>query len=310
MKDLKGVKILLGPSSFASLDYSPMEKLLEAGCEVIDNPYKRKLNEEELLELLDGDISGLIAGLEPLNRKVLSGSKLKVISRCGSGMTNVDLEAARDLGIKVYSTPDGPTSAVAELTLGVLLSLLRFIPQMNEDLHQGKWNKKIGMQLEGKTVVIIGFGRIGKRFAELLESFNVKIIIVDTCVNNNSFKYTLLPLEEALINADIISLHCSYDDEILGEKEFSIIKNGVFILNASRGGVINETCLRKSLDGGKVAGAWLDTFEQEPYCGSLKEYPQVILTPHVGSYTRECRKSMETEAVENLLSGFQDTNET
>lgn len=306
MKDLKGVKILLGPSSFASLDYSPMKKLLEAGCEVIDNPYKRKLTEEELLELLDNDISGLIAGLEPLNRKVLSDSKLKVISRCGSGMTNVDLEAARDLGIKVYSTPDGPTSAVAELTLGVLLSLLRFIPQMNEDLHQGKWNKKIGMQLEGKTVVIIGFGRIGKRFAELLEAFNVKIIIVDTCVNNNSFKYPLLPLEEALVNADIISLHCSYDEEILGEKEFSLIKNGVFILNAARGGVINEMCLRKSLDSGKVAGAWLDTFEQEPYCGSLKEYPQVILTPHVGSYTRECRKSMETDAVENLLSGFQD----
>lgn len=306
MKSLKGVKILLGPSSFASLDYTPMEKLLRAGCEVIENPYKRKLTEDEVFKLLSGDIHGLIAGLEPLNRKVLTNSKLKVISRCGSGMTNVDMETARELGIKVYSTPYGPTSAVAELTLGVLLSLLRFIPQMNEDLHQGKWNKKIGMQLEGKTVVIIGFGRIGQRFAELLEPFNVKIIVVDPYINKNSINFTLLSLEDALVKADIVSLHCSYEAEIIGGKEFSIMKNGVLLLNASRGGVVNETDLRKSLDSGKVAGAWLDTFKQEPYCGSLKECAQVVLTPHVGSYTMECRKSMEIEAVENLLLGFQE----
>lgn len=302
---MKGIKILIGPSSFASLDNAPMEKLLGAGCEVIDNPYKRKLTEDELLELLSGNISGLIAGLEPLNKRVLTNSKLKIISRCGSGMTNVDQETARELGIKVYSTPYGPTSAVAELTVGVLLGLLRFISQMNEDLHQGKWNKKIGIQLEGKTVVIIGFGRIGQRFAELLKPFNVEIVIVDPYSNRNTINFTLLPLEEALVKADIVSLHCSYEDEIIGEKEFSIMKPGVLLLNASRGGVVNEEDLRKFLDNGKVAGAWLDTFKQEPYCGPLKKYPQVILTPHVGSYTRECRKSMELEAVENLLKGLE-----
>lgn len=299
-------KILIGLSSFAALDQTPMEKLLRVGCKVIDNPYKRKLTEDELLELLSRDIRGLIAGLEPLNRRVLAQSNLKVISRCGSGMSNVDLEAARELGIKVYSTPFGPTSAVAELTLGALLCLLRFIPQMNETLHQGKWNKKIGSQLEGKTVVIIGFGRIGQRFAELLQPFNVEIIIVDPQINKNTINFTLLPLEEALVKADIVSLHCSYESEIIGEKEFSIMKEDVIILNASRGGVINEEDLRKFLDSGRVAGAWLDTFVQEPYDGPLKEYPQVILTPHVGSYTRECRKSMELEAVENLLKGLRD----
>ena len=106
--------------------------------------------------------------------------------------------------------------------------------------------------------------------------------------------------------ADIVSLHCSYEEEIIGEEELSIMKQGVLLLNASRGGVVNETDLRKYLDSGKVAGAWLDAFEHEPYYGPLKEYPQVILTPHVGSYTMECRKRMETEAVENLLTGFQE----
>jgi D-3-phosphoglycerate dehydrogenase / 2-oxoglutarate reductase len=303
---LRGTKILIGPSSFASLDYAPMEKLLGAGCEVIDNPYKRKLTEEELLELLSGDINGLIAGLEPLNKRVLTNSKLKIISRCGSGMSNVDQDAARELGIKVYYTPYGPTSAVAELTLGVLLSLLRFISQMNIDLHQGKWNKKIGVQLEGKTVVVVGFGRIGQRFAELLEPFNVNIIIVDPHVGKDFLKFTSLSIKEALPKADIVSLHCSYEEEIIGEEELSIMKQGVLLLNASRGGVVNETDLRKYLDSGKVAGAWLDAFEHEPYYGPLKEYPQVILTPHVGSYTMECRKRMETEAVENLLTGFQE----
>lgn len=301
---MEGAKVLIGPSSFASLDPSPFERLEEAGCSPIKNPYQRKLTKNELLALLGQDVHGLIAGLEPLDREVMEKTDLKVISRCGSGLSNVDLAAARELGINVLSTPNGPTSAVAEITLGALLSLLRLIPQMDRELHQGRWNKRIGSQLEGKTVVVIGYGRIGQRFAELLGPFRVRMIVVDPLFQGQKRDLEVLPLEEALRQADVLTLHASGESRILGEKEFAWLKPGAFLLNAARGGLIDEEALIKALNEGKVRGAWIDTFANEPYDGPLTAFEQVILTPHIGSYAVECRRSMEMESVENLLEGL------
>jgi len=304
MKDLKGKKVLIGPSSFSAIDKSPMERLCETGCEIINNPFKRRLTKSELFDLLAMGITGLIAGLEPLDREVLKGSKLRVISRCGAGMSNVDLIAAKELGIKVFSTPDAPTDAVAELTVGALLSMLRMIPQMDRDLHEGKWNKRIGVQLKGKTVAIIGFGRIGRRVTQFLRPFDIRIIAVDPDIKENIKGVKFLPLDKAIREADIITIHSSSTDCILGEKQFRSMKKGVFLLNSARGSVLNTGAFIEALEEGKIAGAWMDTFEQEPYNGPLKKYPQLILTPHVGSYTRECRKNMEVQAVENLIKAF------
>ena len=301
-------KVLIGPSTFAALDSAPMDILIEAGFEVANNPFGRKLTKEELIEFLPG-IAGLIAGLESLDREVLEKSNLKVISRCGSGMSNVDIDAAKQLGIKVFSTPFGPTSAVAELTLGALLSLLRMIPQMDRDLHEGRWNKKIGTQLEGKTVVIIGFGRIGRRVAELLAPFKTRILVVDPFLRDFTENLPVLTLEEALTQADIVTLHSSGESIIIGENEFNLMKSGAFLLNAARGDLIDEDALVKSLEEGKIQGAWIDTFSQEPYSGPLTKYEQVILTPHIGSYSIECRRSMEMESVQNLINGFKSSSE-
>jgi D-3-phosphoglycerate dehydrogenase len=295
-------KILIAPSTFGAVDKAPVERLRQAGAHIVQNPYKRKLTKEELHSLLPGVI-GLIAGLEPLTRDVLEKSQLKVISRCGVGLSNVDLQAAADLGIAVRSTPDAPTTAVAELTIGAMLTLLRMVGRMDRDLHDGIWNKRIGTQLEGRTVVIIGFGRIGQKVASLLAPFNVKIIAVDPCRTECS-SVQVLPLHEALRHADIVTAHCSGETCILGEKEFELLKLGAFVLNAARGGLIDEKALLKSLDDGRVAGAWFDSFDEEPYGGPLTKYPQVILTPHVGSYTQECRARMELEAVDNLLAAL------
>jgi len=281
-----------------------MDLLISSGYEVIDNPFKRKLTKEELLNLLSPDVVGLIAGLEPLDREVLQKSNLKVISRVGSGLSNIDMKVAKELGIKVCYTPYGPTTSVAELTLGAMLSMIRMVPQMDRDLHQGQWNKKIGLQLENKTIVIIGFGRIGKKVADLLSSFRVNILVVDPFLKNDIKDYPVLSFEEALPKADIITIHSSGNECLLGDKEFSLMKNGVYLLNAARGGLISESSLIKALDEGRVAGAWMDTFENEPYTGPLTKYQQVILTPHVGSYTLECRKQMETEAVDNLIDAL------
>jgi len=294
-------KILIGPSTFAELDNSPMEKLISSGFEVINNPFKRKYTESELINLLSDNVIGLLAGLEPLNHKVLQQSKLKVISRVGSGMSNVDLQAAKEFGISVCNTPTGPTRSVAELTIGNMLILIRMIPQMNWALHNNNWDKKIGVLLEGKTVAIVGFGKIGKCVAELLKPFNAKIIIVDPFLKSEELNYSTLPIEDVLPIADIISIHSSGDDCLFSDIEFSKMKRGVYILNAARGGLISENALLKALDNKIVAGAWLDSFENEPYKGPLTNYDQVILTPHIGSYTFECRKQMETEAVNNLI---------
>lgn len=303
MNSLKGSKVLLGPSTFAAQDSSPMERLAAAGCEIIKNPFGRKLSKQELIELLPG-VKGLIAGLETLDEDVMRKSELKVISRCGSGLSNVDMESAERLGIKVFSTPYGPTSAVAELTLGAMINLLRMISLMDRDMHEGRWTKKIGMQLEGKTVVVIGLGRIGKKVVSLLKPFNVRLLAVDPDVRENMDGVKILPLDKALAEADIITIHSGGEQQIMGDDEFRLIKNGAFLLNAARGGLINESSLIQAIESGKIAGAWLDAFSSEPYTGPLIKYPQVLLTPHVGSYTLECRRSMEMEAVENLIEAF------
>ena len=226
-------------------------------------------------------------------------------------MSNVDRAAAKELGIAVCSTPNGPTAAVAELTLGALLSLLRMIPFMDQALRSGEWSKKIGSQLEGKTVAVVGFGRIGRRVAELLAPFKVKLLVVDPYLPDDAVcDFVKLPLAEALPQADIVTLHSSGEDCLIGEREFGLMKAGIFLLNVARGELISETALVKSLEDGKVAGAWLDTFAEEPYAGPLCKFRNVVLTPHVGSYTLECRKQMETDAVDNLLNALQKDKRT
>jgi D-3-phosphoglycerate dehydrogenase / 2-oxoglutarate reductase len=296
-------KILIGPSSFADIDKTPMNKLLAAGFEIIGNPFGRKITKKELIDLLPG-VNGLIAGLETLDREVMELSDLKVISRCGSGMSNVDQEAAKDLGIMVYSTPDGPTNSVAELTVGMLISLIRLVPPMDNALHNNIWDKKIGFELRGKTVLIIGFGKIGRRVSELLKPFQVNIIASDPFLSEKIGNISILPLDQALYRADIITIHASGGKVILGKREFLKLKERVFILNGARGGLIDEDCLIDGLEKGKVAGVWLDSYTREPYEGPLTQFQQAILTPHVGSYTQECRKRMETEAVENLIAAL------
>ena len=298
-------RVLLATSSFAEKDRLPLEKLLAHHCEVILNPYKRKLAKEELLNLLSDGVTGIIAGLEVLDREAMERSNLKVISRCGSGLSNVDIQAAQSLGIQVFSTPSGPINAVAELTMGCLLSLLRQICQMDRAMHDRKWDKSIGFELRDRCVAVVGFGRIGRRVGNLIEAFGAKVLAVDPAFTATTEAFTLMTLQEALPLADVVILHASGEDTIIGGAEFARMKRGSYILNAARGGLIDEGALLAALESGIIAGAWLDTFTEEPYSGPLCDFPQVMLTSHIGSYTLECRRKMEMEAVDNLLRGLQ-----
>ncbi len=297
------MNVLIGPSSFGQADPSPLKLLTEAGLKVSPNPFGRKLTKAEVLELLPGSI-GLIAGLECIDRDVLNTSGLRVVSRCGSGLSNVDLDAARDLGVRFFSTPEGPTQAVAEMTIGVMLCLIRNVIAMNDRLHKGHWYKQSGFQLKGKTILIIGFGRIGRRVAALLEPFDIRILVCDPQTTADDCNYETVNLVEGIPQADIITLHASGDALLLGKSELDLVKKGVFIFNAARGSLIDEKALRRYLKSGAVAGCWLDSFGQEPYRGPLCGLENVILTPHVGSYTHEGRLNMEMDAAANLLKGL------
>ena len=296
------MNVLITTSSFGE---DAIRILGQSGFEVINNPYKRKITQTELTSLLKG-VHGIIAGLEQYDYDILSKSELKVISRCGSGLSNIDLDAAKQLNIAVYNTPKGPTQSVAELTVGCLLSLIRDVPNVNNLMHTGKWQKATGHLLKDMKVLLIGYGRIGKTVARILSSIGAKIFINDPFVKVEDIPehFMKVDLNKGISKADVIILHSSGEDLLLGEKEFGLVKSGVYILNAARGTLIDEDALEKSLNSGQVAGAWLDTFEKEPYTGNLSKYNQVILTPHIGSYTIEGRKKMELDSVKNLIKGL------
>ncbi len=301
------MKIIITTSSFATYDSSPLDELRKNHIEYTINPFGRKLTKDEVIDLAK-NADGLVAGTEPLKEDVLKQlPELKVISRCGAGLDNVDLEKAKELNIKVFSTPYGPTLAVAELTLGLMLDLLRKITVMDRELRTGVWKKQMGSLLKGKKVGILGCGRIGQKVAELLTPLGVEIAYYDIC----SFEGAILLMSknELLSWADIITLHCSANTDgkpVIGETEMNLMKDNSWLINASRGGLVDEKALYSSLKVGKLAGAALDVFDNEPYEGPLRSLDNVILTPHIGSYAKEGRIQMEKDAVQNLINGLKD----
>jgi len=301
------LQVFVSTSSFGKVDARPLRLLEESGVAVQTNPFKRTLTSEEAAELLR-DVDGLIAGTEPLTREVLSQAKrLKVISRCGTGVDNVDLEAAAELGIVVKATANAHIAAVAELTVGAMISLLRHIPHNDRAVRQGVWEKRIGQLLQGRTVGIVGLGKVGKAVVQSLQPFHVRVLAYDpypdwAFARGYAVEYTDLgPLLQA---SDIVSLHVPYHPDLhhlISRERLAEMRQGAYLLNTSRGGLVDEEALCEALHSGRLAGAFIDTFETEPYRGPLLEAPGVILSPHVGAYARESRLLMETEAVENLL---------
>ena len=285
------------------MDSTPVELLQTNGLEIVPNPYGRKLTEQEIISHLQ-DVDGLLAGLEPLNAAVFkSCPQLKAIARVGIGMDNVDIDAANAAGINVSNTPEGPTDAVAEMTLSAALALSRSILPANNALHQKRWSKSIGIGLKNTRVLIIGYGRIGRRVAELFHVFGAQIMVYDPLIKHTDMKNNVqfVDLIQGLKSANIITIHAGGNETILTHAEFNKMKDGVMILNSARGNLIDEEELIDALNSGKVASAWLDVFLEEPYSGKLTEYDQVLLTPHMSTYSVQCRKDMELAAVNNLL---------
>jgi D-3-phosphoglycerate dehydrogenase len=273
-----------------------IQKAEQSGIECKWNPIKSFSDNEELIGALKGS-SGVIAGGEKYNEKVLSGLKdsLKVIARFGIGYDQVDLKAAEKYGIAVTNTPTTISTTVAEFTLGLLLSLSRNITKCDKQIRNGVWEPQLSWELYNKTVGIIGFGSIGKEFAKLLKPFNTTIYVYDIKPNKEVEKalgIQYVEMDDLLEQSDVVSLHLPLDPSTRGmfnAECFSKMKDGAVLVNTSRGGVVLEKALIDALKSGKISAAALDVFETEPINADneLLTMDNVILTPHAASYTAE-----------------------
>ena len=304
------MKVLASPSSIGQIASTPFDLLEEHGYEVVKNPYGRRLTEEETIELAK-DCVGIVAGVESLNAKVIDSlSNLKCISRVGVGMDSVDIPYAESKGIQVLNTPNGPTRAVAELTLGLTISLLRKIPHAHYDLSNKVWKKQTGNLLFEKKVGILGLGRIGRMTAEMFRALGNPVAGYDLYPNEVWAKehgVEVLNLKELLISCDIITIHVPPNKDgsaVITKLELDLLKDDAFLVNVSRGGVIDEDALYNVLNSGKLSAVALDVFSQEPYAGRLCDLENVVLTPHIGSYAKEGKLKMEVDAAQNLINAL------
>lgn len=302
-ENMDPITVAWSPSSFGAADDGPIRLLTDLGISVRPNPFGRRLTEEEAMKHLCG-VDGLIAGLEPLNRRVLeSASDLRAIARVGIGMDNIDMAAAEQLGIRISNTPEAPAEAVAELTVAAALHLCRGLGTVDRSLHAGRWEKVLTPGLKDRSVLLIGFGRIGRAAAKRFSAFGADIMVTDPAfAPDSALEVEVVSLEAGLRRAAVVSLHASGTNCILGEDELDLVEPGTILLNGARGELVDEAALCRALDAGRIAAAWFDVFWEEPYQGSLTRYDQVLLTPHIGTYTTTCRRAMEMRATLNLLS--------
>ncbi len=300
------MKVLITTSSFGKNNTEPLELMKNNGLEYIINPFGRKLTEEELIDLInEHKPEYLIAGTEKITSKALDIMKpyVKMISRCGVGMDGIDLEYAKKINLPITNTPDAPTMPVAELTLGVILNLLRKISFADKSIRNGEFEKPMGSLLNKKTIGLIGCGRIATHLAKLLQPFECEIIGFDPYISTHNL-ISLKSFDEVIKNADIVSLHIPYTPEnkyIINIDVLKKMKKNALLLNISRGGLVNENDLIYALENNIINGAGIDCFEQEPYKGELINFNNVLLTSHIGSYASEARLKQELDSIKNIL---------
>ena len=304
------MRILVTPTSMQPGSDSPaLEKLKKFTSEIVYNPWGRPLKEDELIPLLK-DCDGYIAGLDNVTDKVINScNRLKVISRYGAGVDRVDLKAAHEKSIRVTNTPGVNAEAVAELTMGLVLSLARKIPYLDFQTKSYKWVRSSGIELCGKAMGILGLGAIGKAVAAIAQGFSMKVIAYDPYLNKayaSEHGIAEKTFEELIREADVISLHLPIlpsTRHMIDRKALESMKPGVIIVNASRGGIIDEQAAYEFLKNGHIGGLGLDAFEVEPPQNiPLFELENVVVTPHTGAHTKEATQQMANLSVENLIN--------
>ena len=280
----------------------------EAGFNVVK---ETKLSPDELVERLQDAQGVIVRSATKITADIMDKvDNLKVIGRAGVGVDNIDIKAATERGIVVMNAPDGNTITTAEHTFAILVSLARNVPQAHSKLQSGTWDKKsfVGVELYGKTLGIIGLGRIGQHVAKIAKGFGMSVFAFDPFVSDAQAKELGIEngsLDDVFAKADFITIHTPVTDEtrgIIGKDAFSKMKEGVRIVNCARGGLVDEDALLVAIEDGKVAGAALDVYSNEPLESSsaLLNNPKIITTPHLGASTIEAQEGVALTVAEQI----------
>lgn len=285
------------------------EILTKAGFEVVD----KKVSPEELLQTIKEYAAIIVRSATKVTKEVIDASNLKAIARGGVGLDNIDVAYAKEKGIPVLNTPGASSISVAELAISHMFSIARFLNVSNTEMRNGKWPKKDyahGFELTGKTLGLIGIGNIGKETAKRAIGLGMKVIAFDPYVKSVELDIKLVSKDEVLANSDIISLHIPFiksEGASIRKAEFDKMKDGVILINCARGGVVDETDLLAALNSGKLRGAGIDVFVNEPVTDAQKElinHPKVSVTPHIGASTDEAQERVGIEIAEKVVKAL------
>ena len=290
---------------------SGMELLSSAGFEV---DAKFDLTPEKLKQMIVEYDAIIVRSRTMVTREIIeAGKKLKAIGRAGVGLDNIDVEAAKKRGVNVLNAPESLTASVAELTIGLMISVARQIPRADQTMKDGKWIKKelTGTMLKGKTLGIIGFGRVGGAVASIAMAMGMNILVADVSVNQKRVAEVdakAVSIEKLLRESDFITLHVPLTPntrKMIGEKQLQMMKTGTYLVNTSRGAVIDEKAVLKALQGGKLAGAAFDVYDVEPPTDlSLVKMANVVCTPHIGAQTNEAQELAGVIIAEKIINSL------
>jgi D-3-phosphoglycerate dehydrogenase len=308
------MEILVTPASFRPDNKDPpMIKLRNfaqsRNSELVFNNKGRPLTEDELKPLLE-DCEGCIAGLDFYTAGAISSaSKLKVISRYGTGCDRVDIDVAKERGIAVCNTPGANAQAVAELTFALMLCLARNVHKLDRETRAGNWGRATGMELHEKNLGLVGLGAVGKAVSVIARGFGMKVTAYDPYISTKFTKENNIIISDfntLLENSDVVCLHVPLTDStrhIIGNEAISRMKKGTLLINTARGGLIDEEAAHEALESGQLGGLGLDAFEEEPPQKSpLFDHDNVVLTPHIGAHTHKATRNMAMMAVDNLIA--------
>lgn len=304
-------KVLITSRSFGQVGDTPVKILEDAGFEI--EYYNADFNESIFREKLSG-CDALVIGSHLLTEEAVKGAPdLKIVSKHGAGLDNIDLDVTNRYHIKVTSVPNVNSNAVADLTFSLILDVARRTSQASQKVKEGLWEKVMGADVCNKNLSLIGFGQIGRNVARRAWGFSMKVFAYDPYVNilPEEFKdyVKLVSLEEALINADFLSIHIPLSKDtknLIGTDKLNMMKCGSYIINTSRGGIVNENDLLRALEMKHIAGAGLDVIEHEPISvdNPLAHMENVTITPHMGMYSYEAIIAVSMIAAQNVVDFF------
>jgi len=301
-------KILVTPRSITRAGHPALERLEEAGYELVFCTRGQQPDEAELIGLVP-DCVGWLAGVEPVSNRVLeAATQLRAISRNGTGVDSIDLEAAERLDIRILRAEGANARGVAELAIALTLALIRSIPFSDEHMKRAGWERRKGIELEGRTMGLIGCGKIGQRVAGMAAGLGMRVAGYDpypdgAFIPPDGFRYA--SLDDVLMAADVISLHCpppADGQPLIDRRRIDIVKDGAYFVNTARADLLDDRAVLEALDSGKLSGLAVDAYRKEPPGDDpLTKHEKVIATPHIGAYTEESVTRAVEVAVDNLL---------